>query len=377
MIYKKTLLLFSSLFLSFPAFAANSCINDTDGSKGVSSFKINTALNNARDPLTRAFMASQNGTTGVQPIASCDSKWLSSVATTAQSISAIIAVTTETTRIKKACIQASLQRKVDNTGYICDGKKREAFENASSSGPCLNDKTLNFIHFSVNQAINCLSTGRMPIDSRFILKKINNETAFNFYLAYNGGVGMGQLTSDPVKELAGWKEGKKFIEGNGKSILESIVKSENPSCKPFAEVIKKELQTPPPLPGSSRNYCSWVSPGEGMARNLVYALGYYVYMRDEVIKPAIARRSNVMANNGDVVNYLTLVAYGPGGPAQARALISDLRLRNNSDPNEVRRRIIDNSAYVSATEQKMGELLANLKTGTPTADDKRGDTCVE
>ena len=88
------------------------------------------------------------------------------------------------------------------------------------------------------------------------LKKINNETGFNFFLGYPGGVGIGQLTSDPVNELAGWWQKKRignrksknakvettFNQGNAKYILENLSQNTNPSCAPF-----KSPMSPPSI----------------------------------------------------------------------------------------------------------------------------------
>ena len=76
------------------------------------------------------------------------------------------------------------------------------------------------------------------------------------------------------------------------------------------------------------------------------------------------------------MNALTLVAYGPGGPVQAKALIRKLRLNDRSNAAEALKKVTNDSAYVSQTNDKMKELLANLKKTNPTAEDLRGDSCV-
>ncbi|WP_413570555.1 hypothetical protein ACLWBD_08255 [Bdellovibrio sp. HCB117] len=375
------LFLFAFLFtilMTDAARAQHACINDKGGIKGVQSQSINKSFESSRDPLTLDYQLSTNGmprTPGY--CARCATAKPNQVQALTDHLQQVVAEVTQTKKIKRSCIEASLQREVGNTGYTCTGGTKKAFDNAGSSAPCLNQNVVNFIQFALNKAINCLSTGRDPIDSRFILKKINNETAFNFFLAYNGGVGIGQLTSNPVKEIAGWKEGKTFHEGNAKHVLEGVLDSANPACAPFAEILKNEDEKAPPLPGSPKNYCKWVSPGEGIGRNLIYALGYYVYMRDDVIRPAIEKRAPNMAKNSDLVNYFTLVAYGPGGPAQSLAMIKNFRLSNKSNPQDIRTKILKNSGYVNQTEQKMLELLGHLKEEPYSADDKKGNTCIE
>ncbi|UXR63680.1 hypothetical protein EZJ49_11415 [Bdellovibrio bacteriovorus] len=355
------------------------CVNDKSGKKGASNLDINRSLIQATDPLTQAFAYSNfEASQKAGYVVACELQdRFKTLQKASKDIVKVAKTQSPVKAIRRECIEASLQREVGNQGYSCLKDKPVKFENAGKSAPCLNSSTVDFIQYSLNQALSCMSSGRAPIDPRFILKKINNETAFNFYVAYNGGVGMGQLTSNPVKEIAGWKEDGQFIEGNGRHVLETLMKSTNPACKPFKEIMKDDLVNPPPRPGSARNYCTWVSPGKGVARNLIYSLGYYAHIRDQIVKPALAARSGKLAANQDVLNYLTLVAYGPQGPAEAKSLIRRLRLSNNTPPGEAVSKIIQNNAYVRQTEAKMNELLDEYKPGAPhTPADKKGDSCL-
>lgn len=329
----------------------------------------------ARDPLTRAFLRYRNSLAPARVCAASD--YAPGIKNDIYNLGAILAQGTKVKQIKKDCIEASLQREPGNQGYSCDGDTKKKFENAGASMPCLNQKTVDFLHFAVNQAISCMSTGRVPIDPRIVLKKFNNETAFNFYLAYSGGKGIGQLTSDPVNEIAGYYKGKKFVEGNGFHILESLMDSSNPACTPFKEILREDLKSPPPSPGSPKNYCDWIRPGDGIARNLIYSMGYYVHVRDNIIKPSVERRSTKFASNSETLNYLTLAAYGPDGPAGAKALIDRLRLNNNMSAAEVKNKIIKANAYVRQTEEKFAEELLPVMKQNITDADKRGDTCVQ
>ncbi|WII70896.1 hypothetical protein QJS83_10530 [Bdellovibrio sp. 22V] len=364
-----------SFALSFESSAQYKCVNDKSGKKGNQNQDINKSLTAASDPLTVAFNTKRSGL----DIKDCPpSMKASSPQLSGDFIDAISRISSvRTKQIKKECIEASLQREVGNEGYSCNGDTKKKFENAGASAPCLSQKTVDFIHYAVNQAINCMSTGRNPIDPRFILKKFNNETAFNFYIAYSGGKGLGQLTSNPVDEIAGWYKGKKFIEGNAFYILEGLMASNNPSCRPFKEIIQKDINSPPPSPGSARNYCAWIRPGDGIARNLVYSLGYYIHMRDNIIKPALEKRAQKLARNDEVINYLTLVAYGPGGPEEAKTLIRRFRFSDSTTPAQAKSKIIANNAYVNQTEDKFADELLKVMKDKPTEADKRGDTCVQ
>ena len=368
-----------AILFANPSFAQVACVNDPDGSRGIAQNQgINNALLMAHDPLTKAYLASL-GKNGCLPVDNSKK--------TAADLSKVTNNVLAISKIKPECIKASLQREVGSTGYTCPKGKPVPFDNSKDGAACINEKTFGFIQFAVNQAISCMSPPEDPIDPRFILKKINNETGFNFYLGYIGGVGIGQLTSDPVNEIAGWTETTKFKngrvrytynQGNAHYILDNLMTSTNPACAPFKKVIEKELKEPPPAPGSRKNYCSWVSVGDGVARSLVYGLGYYIYARDHFIKDTLKdRNAEQLMKNKELVNTLTLVAYGPGGPVQAKTLIKILRLNNNTNPVKAIQQISNSSNYVDQTNTKMSELLQKLNRPKPaTANDLRGDLCV-
>lgn len=376
---KHFFILLSLVITNHAALAANVCINDPDGSRGINNFAITKAVQTAQDPLMKSFLAASSCT--------AQSPANKSIATLAKVAECAVGVE----KIKAECIKASLQREVRNTGYTCNNGKPTAFENSGSNAACIDQKTLNFIHFAINNAISCMSPPEDPIDPRFILKKINNETGFNFFLGYPGGVGIGQLTSDPVDELAGWWQkkriGKKknktgqvetsFIQGNAKYILENLSKNTNPSCAAFKKIIESDLTSPPPSPGNKNNYCQWLSVGDGLGRSLVYGLGYYVYARERFIKETLKDKAPALIKYNDVVNSLTLVAYGPGGQAQAKALIRKLRLNNASKPSAVVEKINAHSDYVAQTNEKLKELYGNLKATNPNiVEDPRGQSCI-
>lgn len=393
----KTLILttMTFLFLGFQAQAEElKCFNDLENKRGYTNTALMTALANAKDPLSIAFKSNQisaleNGKSSNETCLLCKLRGSSETKNPMKSIQKM-AGKLSSPQIKKECIVSSLQREVRNAGYLCDSKDdiTQKFKNGDKNTPCMDEKVVDFVHYAINQAIDCMSPPGDAIDPRFILKKINNETAFNFFMAYPGGVGLGQLTSPPVKDIAGWYTDKKkatFNQGNAYHILESLMASNKASCAPFKKIIGAEMEFPPPVPGKEENYCKWLSVGEGVGRNLIYSLGYFVYSRDNTIKPAIARSAPALAKNKDLVNSLTLVAYGPGGPAQAKSIISGLRLTNKSDPTVMQKKIAAKSAYLDQTHEKMGELL-DIQLGTDnekgkntkryTEKDLKGDSCI-
>jgi hypothetical protein len=258
------------------------------------------------------------------------------------------------------------------------------------------------MQFTINSAIACLSPPGNPLDARILMKKLNNESGFNFYLGKNIGVGIGQLTSDPVKDIAGWyqrpanpkqkkrpaeadtkynieQRGTNFVNGNANEVLENLMKNPNPHCKPFQKILENEAQfpPPPPYPGAKKNYCHWLNPQRGLARSLIYGIGYFLHNRDLEVIPRLEKHSRTLANNRDVVSALTMISYGRNGIRGAQAWMSTARITNQAKASDVLT-ILNNNEYLSETENKMAELLHNVKglAKGATADPK-GDLCIQ
>ncbi len=141
----------------------------SDGSKGAGNQAINKAFANSQDPLKKAFLAAQD------PLANCvDCSTaptpMKTINDLASSVDQMAVNSVETKKIKLACIQASLQREVVNNGYSCDGTHKVSFSMIGKNIPCLNNSVVEFIDFALNEGINCMSTGRDPIDARLSLK---------------------------------------------------------------------------------------------------------------------------------------------------------------------------------------------------------------
>lgn len=353
------------------------CINDKDGRKGASNQIINKMIDQANDPLAQAFASYQK--------AACEEainsgpenslrKFLK-VANLYKDINNAVS-DVEPTFIKKQCVEAALQRDIAQKAYACDRKRTSFANSGKNETPCLNQKSVDYIHYAVNLAIKCFATVAEPIDPRFLLKKINNETGFNFFLASEGGTGLGQLTSYPVRDLAG----QKAKEGNGRFVLEDLAASKDSACEPFKKVIQKDLKNPPPVPPID-NVCSYVSVNDGLARTLVIGMGYYIYNRDQVVIPYLEANMGAQAvKNKELVNYATLLTYGPDGPNGAKAYLDRKGFKKNkrlSPSTGIEK--IKSAGYVKATDRAYEEdLLGFLKPDNkkPSKQEVRGDTCV-
>lgn len=269
--------------------------------------------------------------------------------------------------IKKECIVAAMKRNPGNKGYICDYEGRAGTDAGKQIVPryygkasgetaqCVDKNMTDYIHYAVNSAIQCLS-GVGKVDSKTVFRKINNESAFNISVASDGGVGMAQLTSIAVAEMLDKDLGK------GRYVLEHISKSSDSACSGFKDVAIQDLKKSPST--SVDNRCAWLSPGDGLARNLMYSIGYYLTMRDKYLVPLLKRKAPNLVQDEALMNDLTSIAYGAEGINHARGLLRKFRVSNKTNSVELRKKIRANSVYLKAIKSKMKE-VACIKKGWP------------
>lgn len=294
--------------------------------------------------------------------------------------------------IKRECIVASMKRNPGNTGYVCNyaddpnpigvnpGKQSVLKYYGKASGPtaqCVDDNMTDYVHFAVNSAIQCLS-GVGKIDSRTVYRKINNESAFNISVASAGGIGISQLTTPAVEEMINPKLGR------GRFVIENVAKSDDPACTGFKDVAIQDLKSTPSMAKSNR--CAWLSPGDGLARNLMYSIGYYLTMRDKYIIPSLKRYAPKLVKNDELISDLTSIAYGAEGIRHVYMLLQKFQVDNKTNVTELKSKIRENSKYLGHIKDKMREVKCirnglneeskeckNLKLS---ADDLEGDSCV-
>lgn len=367
-------------FCSLAIASAPVCVNDDDGKTTPQNMDLLAAFNKASSPLLTAYRTSiKPATTPAKGCAPCSTKAGPGIETSVKRLDQLTSAISFP-KIKKECIVASLRRSPGNKGYTCENNNpRTTFENSGKETPCVTDDMANYIQFAVNKAIECVSPQDNPIDPRFILQKINNETAFNYFIGYEGGRGITQLTSPAIKAITGWSvirnKKKVDVEGEANYLLTDLAENSDPSCAPFKKIAEEDLKDPPNLYGRGSNFCEWQSAGEGVTRNLIYGLTYYVHIRDNIIGPYLSKHAPKLSKDPDVVNDFTLVAYR--SPADAKALMARLRVSNSSNVATLKQQIRRNNPYMNQTAEKMGELNEKLNPGKKaTTADLRGDACV-
>ena len=278
--------------------------------------------------------------------------------------------------IKRECIAAAMRREPSNTGYACEfpdpKKAKKEVDLSKQSVPrsygtaggetlqCVNNEMVNYMTYAVNAAIQCMSPN-MPVDSRVILQKINVESGFNHSLVSKDGAGCTKITSWAKKELT-------EDIGNGKHILEAVAQSDKKSCAGFKDIAKKDLANPPTI--NTSNACDWANPGDGLARSLMYGVGYYIVLRDHYIAPYLKKRSKNLAKNTDVLSDLSAIAYSKEAMRHAKWLLQKFRVNENTKAPQFLQQIKRNSTYLRSIDKKMREMEC-LRRGF----DPMGDRC--
>jgi hypothetical protein len=276
--------------------------------------------------------------------------------------------------IKRECINASLMRDPGQKGYACSANKKSTDQDIEVSygqvggktQQCITPDMVSYIQYAVNSAIKCLSPDN-PVDARVIYQKFNNETGFNYSIAWNGGAGIGQMTNIAVEEV---------VDGAGRGIVEEVAKSSKHSCQGFKDIAKLDLKKRPRI--NSGNYCDYVSAGDGLARNLMYGIAYYLHMRDSIIEPQLFQENQSFAKNREIVSALTAVSYGAEGIKKARALAEKASLytaksnpcKGKLTPDKCYLKMVQGSSvYLKAIRGKMGETYC-LKDGIEPSSDE-------
>lgn len=262
--------------------------------------------------------------------------------------------------VPKECIIGSLKRQVSQKSVLCkDGNVIMRTNLNSKNGPCVNDNVVDYITHVSNKVLGCFNSlelkngNKLSINPKTFFSKINNESGFNFSPVYSGGVGVGQMTSIAVREMNVLDSGK---AGNGRYILDSLLNSKNSECSSLQEIIKNDKTSM--LNNPRKPVCEWVSLNRGFPRSMIYSLGFFSFIR-ESMKKELQRRAPRFKYDEEFLDYLTLVGYGPKGPARAKSLIRSLSL---STGNLVAlKQTLKNETYLKATFRTLKEV--NSKAG--------------
>ena len=279
------------------------------------------------------------------------------------------------TRILPDCIEASLQREPNNKGSLCENElssKRKSIGRANENGPCITTQVRDYLAWSTNAAIDCMSTDENPIDPRFIFMLINNESAFHFYQQYNNGKGLGQLTTSAVKEIFEHKE----------EFLEPILESQKESCQAFKPVVRSTLElenkkgTGDALFDANDNMriCPFIQPSEGLARSQIFTIAKFQrsYQKSLALVKKHLNKKNPQTQH-ILASIMALDFYGPENKVNNKETLQELK---NMDLSASIAHLKQKSDYILQTTLKMNEVV-KLNNKIPTTGTQLGNNCVE
>jgi hypothetical protein len=118
----------------------------------------------------------------------------------------------------------------------------------------------------------------------------------------------------------------------------------------------------------------------------MYAVGYYLTMRDQYIVPLLEKRSPHLTGNAGLISDFTAIAYGAEGLEQARWLMQKHRAGKGSNAKDLQEKIRRDSVYLSNIKSKMKEITC-IRNGTDpsskqcenhkfTKEDLEAESCV-
>lgn len=270
--------------------------------------------------------------------------------------------------ISEECLIAALKRNTGKGEYACQ-KGRAILDNVQ----CYNQELMDYVLFAVNQGLKCLSTNP-EADAKTFFKKFNDETGFHFGTAYSGGHGLGGMTSIGSKEVATHK-------GTGKVFLQKVIDSQDAACKPFQDIAKRDLENPPDMD----DVCSWVSPEEGLVRNILYSISLHLDIRDNQIAPEIAKKAPALLQHPDLMNTVASVAYGASGVVGTKTQINKNRVNPNTDPKQLKEKLEKNVPYLQQNQKTLVQALCIRDKGNAqncnekefSKDDLEGKSCIQ
>lgn len=250
--------------------------------------------------------------------------------------------------ISAACIASSMKRapNVKSPRYDCADEKSKLSSSkvgSTNSGQCMTQQLLDYTAWSVSQAMSCaeeavrnLKPGAHPLPQELLFQKINNESAFLFYIHQaSSGTGLGQMTSIAAEEI---------VQDRAKELLgkaNELSQSKSSSCHSMRSIIR----TPARLDSAGTlSPCSLMSVNEGMPRNALYSAMLFAFYRD--IEPSVQEKiTKKNKANAEYMNTLGLIAFSRFGPVGATALANK--------PIETLRK----NAYVKETNSKFNEFF--------------------
>ena len=280
--------------------------------------------------------------------------------------------TPKSPQLSLACIEASSKREISGKRLICGQQRRylSALLNIGKT-PCVSKSMVEYVHFSVNKALSCMSD-LYEIDPLQVLRLFNNETGFQYYFASTNGKGMGQMTMLAIDDLTKTERGQQ--------IMKYFLDSPHPDCAPFQKILADEINNPKLL-GNEDN-CKWAASGAAFARNLIYSMAYVQNLNINYIDESVTKYDP--RKNSELKRMILTMSYGPSGPQGALSILHKYRGNptqilaaskicpgTNAACNALTAGEKDALGYLQASNKKLDEMTNLLPA------EKQGQSCIE
>jgi hypothetical protein len=212
---------------------------------------------------------------------------------------------------KSDCLKASLLFDSSANEVSCPSGKK-----SSSSNLCLTEKVMNYENAVISSFMSCAKKVGIPtVSPASVYEMYSVEGGFKPQFSGRDGVGLGQVTGIFVEDIhQAWR---------GRPYLEKIAQSNLKECDAAKIIAQNDLKKKP----NFRKQCSFVSMGDGLERNVLYGIVGLATAWEKDIQPKMTSYLEKYKDDprlDDVKNAAMLTAYGPGGRAAARALVSRL-----------------------------------------------------
>lgn len=223
-------------------------------------------------------------------------------------------------KLDKQCVKrsmANLPNTLKSTNRILCKRNGQSSRplpiKSKSQDLCIDEEVVNYVSWAVNEAIDCVnSITDSPVQPEITFMKLNRESKFGFYLQYNGGIGIAQMTTAGVNGVA----------ENAPELIEKAKTSKQ--CESFHELLSKPLQY---TKSGSVRHCQLLGIGEGVGRNLFLGLALLVHHRDTGVN-ALAKWFNRRGvTDKDKINYLSFISYGRNGYAASKDAFDVIRYK--------------------------------------------------
>ncbi len=212
---------------------------------------------------------------------------------------------------KTECMIAANQFKAETPEIKCPENERSK----QSFNFCINTEFLSYQNAIVSNFKACTDASNIKtLDAAHLFKMYTLESAFKPYYSYDGGVGIGQLTSIFVNDL--------HEKHRGLKNLKKMAALTSPECKAAQMIAESDLVNPP----SHSDKCAFISVGSGLERNILYSILGLATSWEKDIEPKLSSYLKKYSDHPhleEVKNLALLNSYGPGR-GDARAAIARL-----------------------------------------------------